>query len=308
MSEQTLRRKWRWLRHVAWVLAANVTLALIAVCVFFGSGAGNPLLQRIAIRRINAMTGGQTEIRSLSIQWLALRASVKGLVIHGKEPLGTEPLFASEEVRAGLHIDSFWGREVSLSELVVREPHVHIRVEKDGSTNVPGASRRSTKPQRETLFALRIQHLELQNGWVLYNDVKTPLALDGGDLQPHTRCRRQPGPSALRRKSCVAKYHLHGQALSSAADQRFSKIHCLATRVHHRARPVCYRYFTNRSASGDVRFQGAAMEISLPRLGESRGFPQDIARADDADGESGSARRRHFRRRRIKRDRDIFWF
>jgi translocation and assembly module TamB len=182
VSEQTLRRKWRWLRHIAWVLAANVTLALIAVCVFFGSGAGNPLIQRIAIRRINAMTGGRTEIRSLSIQWLALHASLKGLVIHGKEPLGTEPLFASEEVRAGLHIDSFWGREVSLSELILREPHVHVRVEKDGSTNVPAVPRRSTKPQRETLFGLRIQHLELQNGWVLYNDVKTPLALEGSDL------------------------------------------------------------------------------------------------------------------------------
>jgi len=96
VSEQALRRKWRWLRHVAWILAAHITLALIAVIVFFGSGAGNPLIRRIAIRRINAMTGGRTEIRSLSIKWLALHGSIKGLIIHGKEPAGTEPLFASE--------------------------------------------------------------------------------------------------------------------------------------------------------------------------------------------------------------------
>jgi translocation and assembly module TamB len=182
VSELTLRRKWRWLRHVAWVLAANLTLALIAIAVFFGSGAGNPLIRRVAIRRINAMTGGRTEIRSLSIQWLALHASIKGLVIHGKEPAGTEPLFASEEVGAGLHIDSIWGRQVSLRELVVREPHVHIRIEKDGSSNVPAVPRPSAKPEREMLFALRIRHVELQNGWVLYNNVKTPLALEGSDL------------------------------------------------------------------------------------------------------------------------------
>ncbi len=78
MSEQTLRRKWRWLRHVAWILAAHITLALIAVIVFFGSGAGNPLIRRIAIRRINALTGGRTEIRSLSIQWLAVHVSGAG--------------------------------------------------------------------------------------------------------------------------------------------------------------------------------------------------------------------------------------
>src|SRR6266478_9021700 len=154
MSEQPRRGNWRWLRHVAWVLVANITLVLVAGIVFFGSGSGNPLILRLAIRRINAITGGQTEIRSLSIQWLSLHASVKGLVIHGKEPAGTEPLFASEEVGAGLHIDSLWGREVSLSELVVHEPHVHIRVEKDGSTNVPAVPRKSAKPERETLFGL----------------------------------------------------------------------------------------------------------------------------------------------------------
>ena len=98
MSEQTLRRKWRWLRHFAWILAAHITLALIAVMVFFGSGAGNPLIRRLAIRRINAMTGGRTEIRSLSIQWLGLHASVKGLVIHGKEPAGSRAAGGSGQV------------------------------------------------------------------------------------------------------------------------------------------------------------------------------------------------------------------
>jgi len=37
------------------------------------------------------MTGGKVELRALSIQWLAMRATIKGLVIHGKEHAGTEP-------------------------------------------------------------------------------------------------------------------------------------------------------------------------------------------------------------------------
>lgn len=182
MSEKTPRSRWRWLRHVAWVLAAKITLILIALAVFFGSGAGNPLLRRLAIRRLNSMTGGQTEIRSLSIQWLSLHASIRGLVIHGNEPAGTEPLFTAEELRAGLKIDSFWGRRVSLTDVVVREPRVHIRVEKNGATNVPAVPRASSKPARDSLFDLRIRHFELLNGWILYNDVKTPLALEGQDL------------------------------------------------------------------------------------------------------------------------------
>src|SRR2546422_9771306 len=43
-------------------------------------------------------------------------------------------LFRSQ---AGLRIDSFWGRRVSLSGLLVRQPHVNIRIERNGSSNVP---------------------------------------------------------------------------------------------------------------------------------------------------------------------------
>ena len=59
-TQPTVRRKWRWLRRVAWVLGVKVALILIAVTVFFGSGAGNPLLRRLAVKRINSITGGQT--------------------------------------------------------------------------------------------------------------------------------------------------------------------------------------------------------------------------------------------------------
>jgi translocation and assembly module TamB len=168
------------------VLGVKIALILIAIVVFFGSGAGNPLLRRLAIKRINSITGGQAEIRDLSVQWLRMSATIKGFVIRGKEPAGTEPLFSAEEIRVGLQIDSFWGRKISLSEIVIRQPHVHIRAERDGSTNVPAVPRTRTgsvKPLRETLLDLRIRRFSLTDGWVLYNDVKTPLALEGNDLQ-----------------------------------------------------------------------------------------------------------------------------
>jgi len=187
-TEQTIRRKWKWLRRMAWVLGVKVVLILIAVVVFFGSGAGNPLLRRLAIERINSITGGQTEIRSLSVEWLALEATVKGVVIHGKEPAGTPPLFSAEEIRAGLRVDSVWGRKISLKEIVVLGPHLHLRAERDGSSNIPLARRARTasgKPWRETILDLRIRRFSLSDGYVLYNDVKTPLALEGRDLQLH---------------------------------------------------------------------------------------------------------------------------
>jgi len=123
-------------------------------------------------------------LRALSIQWLAMRATIKGLVVHGKEHTGTEPLLTAEEVQAGLRIDSFWGRRISLDELVLQKPHVHIRVEKNGTTNVPVPPRPTStnKPLREALFELHIRRLLLSDGWILYNDTKTPITVHGGDL------------------------------------------------------------------------------------------------------------------------------
>ena len=186
MTEATpLKRKRRWLRTTAWVLTAKISLIILLVVLFFGSGAANPLLRRLIISRINLLTGGRTELRTVSIGWFSLHATLRGLVIHGHEPEGTEPLFAAEEVRAGLRVDSFWGRKVSLDELFVRHPIVHVRVAQDGHTNVPQPERplNGNQPLRQTLFALHVRRMEITDGWVLYNDVRTPLAVEGGDLQ-----------------------------------------------------------------------------------------------------------------------------
>src|SRR5258708_5287499 len=182
MKRETRHPIWSWIIHTPWVLAV---IALLAVMVFFGSGAGNPLLTRLLVSRLESMTGGKVELRMLSIHWFAMRATIKGLVIHGREPAGTEPLFTAEEVQAGLRIDSFWGRRISLNELVVQQPHVHIRVEKNGATNVPTPPRAvsTSKPLRDTLFELHIRRLEISDGWLLYNDIKRPVTLHGGDLR-----------------------------------------------------------------------------------------------------------------------------
>jgi translocation and assembly module TamB len=172
---------WSWVIHTPWVLAL---LGLMGVVVFFGSGSGNPLLERLLLIRLDRATGGKAELRSISIRWLAMRVTINGLVIHGNEPSGAEPLFTAGQVEAALRIDSLWGRRISFDELLLRQPHVHILVGKNGSTNLPRPERpRSAKRQwNETLFELRIDRLLLEDGWILYNDVKEPLTVHGGDL------------------------------------------------------------------------------------------------------------------------------
>jgi translocation and assembly module TamB len=185
MTGQTRRARWRWLKHVAWVLGIKIAIIVGGAMLFFGSGAGNPLIRRVLIRRLEFLTGGRVEVRTVSVRWFSMGTSLKGLVIHGREPAGTEPLFAAEEVRLGLRVDSFWGRKVSLDDLFVQQPKLHIRVGRDGSTNVPTASSTSTETRLlpGPLLDLSVHRVLIQNGWVLYNDVRSPLALEGNDLR-----------------------------------------------------------------------------------------------------------------------------
>ena len=173
---------WSWVIHTPWVLTVIALLSLIG---FFGSGSGNPILRRWIIHGLERVTGGRVELQAISIQWLSLSGTLKGLVIHGNEPAGTRPFFSAAEVRAGLQIDSFWGRKISLRELAVKDPKVQIRVARDGSTNVPAPRRTSGagKPLRESIFDLRVRRLSIENGWIGYNEIWKPLALEGGALR-----------------------------------------------------------------------------------------------------------------------------
>ncbi|HUI50655.1 MAG TPA: translocation/assembly module TamB domain-containing protein [Terriglobales bacterium] len=184
MTKESRWRKILWVEHVLWLLGVW-TLAAVAVGVIaFGSGLANPLLRHVLINRLEKLTGTQVEIRTVSVAWFSLNATVNGLVIHGKEPLDTEPLFSAEQAKLGLRIDSFWGRRVSLNDLLLVSPRMHLLVQKDGSNNLPTIQRTHSKaPLQETLLNLHVRHVEIRDGWLLYNNLGSLVAVEGGDLR-----------------------------------------------------------------------------------------------------------------------------
>ena len=184
MTKESRWRKILWLEHLLWVLATWTVLLVALGVIAVGSGLANPLLRRVLIHRLETLTGGQVEIRTVSVGWFSLNATVNGLVIHGQEPADTEPLVSVEQVRVGLRIDSFWGRRVGLDDLVLQQPRVHIRVEKNGTSNLPTIDRsESTGLLQQKLIDLRVRHVEIKEGWFLYNNTKKLVAMEGGDLQ-----------------------------------------------------------------------------------------------------------------------------
>ena len=183
MTKESRWRKILWVEHLLWVLGTWTLLLIALGIIAVGSGLANPLLRRILIHRLETLTGAQVEIRTVSVGWFSLNATVNGLVIHGKEPRDTEPLFRVEQAKVGLRIDSFWGRRVGLNDLVLVEPRLHLRVEKSGGNNLPKvAENRSSGPLEATLINLRVHHVEIKGGWILYNSIKRLEAREGGDL------------------------------------------------------------------------------------------------------------------------------
>jgi translocation and assembly module TamB len=184
MTEESRWRKILWVEHLLWVLGTWLLLLIALSVIAVGSGLANPLVRRILIHRLQALTGAKVEIRTVSVGWFSLNATINGLVVHGREPADTEPLFRVEQARVGLRLDSFWGRRVGLNDLILEQPRLHVRVEKDGTNNLPTLPASNTKePAMQRLLDLRVHHVEIKDGWILYNDVKSLVGVEGGELQ-----------------------------------------------------------------------------------------------------------------------------
>lgn len=183
MTKESHWRRILWVEHLLWVLGTWTALLIALAVIAVGSGLANPLLRKILVHRMETLTGGRVEIRTVQVGWFSLNATINGLVVHGKEPSDTEPLFSVERARVGLRVDSFWGRRVGLDELVLDQPRLHIRVEKNGANNLPTLkSSGSTGPLQQKLIDLRVHRIEIKDGWVLYNNIKSLVAVEGSDL------------------------------------------------------------------------------------------------------------------------------
>ena len=111
MTKESRWRKILWVEHLLWVLGTWSALVIALTVIAVGSGLTNPLLRRILVHRMEALTGAKVEIRTVSVGWFSLTATIHGLVVHGREPSDTEPLLRVEQARVGLRIDSFWDEQ-----------------------------------------------------------------------------------------------------------------------------------------------------------------------------------------------------
>jgi translocation and assembly module TamB len=170
----------RWTIRTVVLVASVVLLA----CVLLWTGLVENWIRRDIVSKIEEGTGARVELGAFHFHLWKLRVNVDGLTLHGLEDKNAPPLFHANNVEVGIRIVSFFGRKIALEELIVVRPQVTVRIEKNGRSNMPTPKEETTGfAWRETLFSLQAGRVELRDGYVSFNDRRTPLALTGKNLE-----------------------------------------------------------------------------------------------------------------------------
>ncbi len=172
-----------------WLRLASLLLLLLAgaAALLVRTGLDERWAREALVRQIESMTGGQAELQAFRFRVLGLRAELHGLTIRGREPAGTPPFFHADRLVVDVRLDSLVRRKISLDEVTLDRPAVHVRFDEQGTSNVPAPRLRRPptpgKPFHERLFELAIHRLRMNEGYLLYNHVRVPLVAEGGGFQ-----------------------------------------------------------------------------------------------------------------------------
>ena len=190
----------KWKRIIGWTFAGFAALLIIAAVGGY-TYLRTSSFQRFAVSKIvdsaNTATGGRTEIGGFDLNLGALTAHLYNITVHGTESSGQPPLLHADRLTVSLRVVSALQRKVTLRELLIEHPVVHIQVTADGKNNLPTPPPSKDSGSSTNVFDLGIEHAQLINGEVDYNDRKTPLAADlyelGTDIHFDSLAKRYAG-------------------------------------------------------------------------------------------------------------------
>jgi translocation and assembly module TamB len=174
----------KWKRKVGWALAGLLTLLVVAAIAgyfYLRSSAFQQYALGEIVAETNDATGGKTEIGGLAFDLSTLTARLYNITLRGTEELDHPPLLHTDSLTVRLRILSALHHQVALRELLIDHPVVYLQVNRQGSNNIPPAPP-SKGGSSTSVFALAVEHTQITNGEINYNDHKTPLAADLYDL------------------------------------------------------------------------------------------------------------------------------
>jgi len=174
--------KWK-ARHAISTGAVLLLALLVGIVAIVQTGLAARWARRAVVNELERATGGRVELAAFRFHLFNLQAELDNLTIHGLEPEGTPPLFHVDRIDVGLRAGALIHRRIDLADLVLVRPAAHFRVEEDGRTNLPRLKTAAAeKPLHERLFEITARRVRVEEGSILYNDLRVPLVAEGGDF------------------------------------------------------------------------------------------------------------------------------
>ena len=174
----------KWKRIIGLGLAGIIVLGLVVVLgglvliktTFFRNYAIRKITEQV-----HTSTGATTEIRAFDFTASGLTAHLYNVTMHGTEGPGQPPLLQLDKLTVSLKLQSLLHPKVSLRELLIEHPVIHLQANREGKLNLPEAPP-SKSESKTDIFELAIGHVQLTRGELNYNDQRTPLEADLYDL------------------------------------------------------------------------------------------------------------------------------
>ena len=195
-SASPAQRQHRGLRIAAWSLGLVLLLILLVLgglAVYTTTDDFQSRVRGQLITTLETATGGKVDLARVQFSLRHLAIEADGLVIHGLEGPGEAPYLSADRILVRITLKNLFAhatnstgamKYITLALLHVDQPHVHLIIAKDGSTNQPEPKQKSTstEPLTDTLLDLQASKVELANGLILVNDKAIPFDLDANDL------------------------------------------------------------------------------------------------------------------------------
>lgn len=178
------------LRTLLYGFLALAALAAIALSLL-STRWFHDVLERRAIAALEGLTGARVEARAFRFTPAIFEMTFRGLVLHGNEPCSAPPLFSARTVVVGLNPFSFARRRLLLRSLAWEDAEIHLRVEPDGSTNIPGPKLSFAEGEAlAELVDLSIGRVAIARTDLFWNDRRFPIELDARGLAVQLRLDR----------------------------------------------------------------------------------------------------------------------
>ena len=163
------------LRHLPLSLAAVAVFLVFAVVVVYfvaSSAEFENWMRKRLIAQVETATGGRTEIASFHWRLLHLEAEARGVVIHGTEDSNEAPYAEIDRLRVQVSIFGFFTPHISLRDLEIVQPRLHLIFYRDGSTNQPSprTPQNRGKSGLDTFFDLRASQITVEQGMLDLDD------------------------------------------------------------------------------------------------------------------------------------------